>query len=122
MKKYVCFKRVMAEPMTRNTFHDMVKQKYDDNRNGDYHIDEWSTRYNTGVIRADVDAPGYHVVYGVGTPNEYHSWSPAQAFESGYVEMDESGESAIQKVSDILTTEAMDRIGNIHEKLQTVFK
>ena len=111
MKKYVCFKRVMAEPMTRNTFYDMVKQKYDDNRNGDYHIDEWSTRYNTGVIRADVDAPGYHVVYGVGTPNEYHSWSPAQAFESGYVEMDESGESAIQKVADILTTEA-----------QTVFK
>ena len=106
MKKYVCFKRVMAEPMTRNTFHDMVKQKYDDNR-----IDEWATRYNTGVIRADVDAPGYHVVYGVGTPNEYHSWSPAQAFESGYVEMDESGESAIQKVADILTTEA-----------QTVFK
>jgi putative SOS response-associated peptidase YedK len=36
--------------------------------------------------------------------------------------MDESGESAIQKVADILTTEAMDRIGNIHEKLQTVFK
>ena len=111
MKKYVCFKRVMAEPMTRNTFYDMVKQKYDDNRNGDYHIDEWSTRYNTGVIRADVDAPGYHVVYSVGTSNEYHSWSPAQAFESGYVEMDESSESAIQKVADILTTEA-----------QTVFK
>jgi hypothetical protein len=31
--------------------------------------------------------PGYHVVYNRDTVNEYHSWSPKQAFDEGYLEI-----------------------------------
>lgn len=33
------------------------------------------------------DRPGYHVVYDLGTKDEYHSWSPADKFEAAYLPM-----------------------------------
>ena len=38
--------------------------------------------------------PGYHIVYDYQTPQEYHSWSPADKFESAYLPMGESNDGS----------------------------
>ena len=38
--------------------------------------------------------PGYHVVYDRGTVSEYHSWSPADKFESAYLPLGESNDGS----------------------------
>lgn len=59
MKKYLCTKTVLAEPMTRFEAQAL------------------------GLVRdpVDTDEPGYHVVYS----HDYASWSPKVPFDLGYV-------------------------------------
>lgn len=121
LKEYVSYKRVKAEPMTRNRFCQFVKDAYEDNRNSDIPLDSWTSRYNTGLTPVDHDIPGYLVIYGEGTPNEYHSWSPAQAFESGYMLLNEETTEVIGNVIQALTNEALDRVEYMQTKLLGIF-
>jgi hypothetical protein len=66
MKFYRCHKTVHAEPMTSN----------------DYII-----RYKAQLDLV-ANEKGYHVIYSLGTSDEYHSWSPKKAFEDGYTEIE----------------------------------
>lgn len=65
MQRYQCLKQVHAEPMTRG-------YAWEAGLHGLPHSE------------AAADEPGYHVIYSRGTPDEYHSWSPALEFEEGY--------------------------------------
>lgn len=69
MKQYICCKRVHAEPMTRGEF----------------------SKYQGRKLRKGEDAedPGYLVVYNKDSSRHYESWYPADAFEDGYVAVQE---------------------------------
>ena len=64
MQLYQCHKQVHAEPMKR----------------GDYNT------FRGWTIPADENPEdeGYKVIYGLGTPDEYVSWSPKKQFDDGY--------------------------------------
>lgn len=64
MQKYKCHKEVHAEPMDLGTYNE----------------------YRGWAIPDDEDPArqGYHVVYNLGTPSEYHSWTPKEELEKGY--------------------------------------
>ena len=62
MRAFIGAKIILAEPMDENTFISKYRHKETENR---------ETR------------PGYHVLY----PDDYHSWSPKDAFESAYREI-----------------------------------
>ncbi len=122
MKKYVSYKQVSAEEMTRNKFVDLVKEAYSHNRDADEPISSWETKYNTGLGLSSVDVPGYHVVYNEGTPTEYHSWSPKDNFENGYLEIGEDGVSLLKEAIDHVTAKAINQANALREKLVSVFK
>jgi len=65
LQRYQCIKQVHAEPMTYGEFKQTIRKVRD-------------------MGQISPDEPGYHVVYSQATQNEYHSWSPKQAFEEGY--------------------------------------
>lgn len=69
LRHYQCHKRVWARPMTRGNYN----------------------RYRGWTIPADENPAdeGYLVVYGMGTPDEYESWSPKKAFDDGYNELED---------------------------------
>lgn len=69
LKHYQCIKKVHARPMTLGEFE----------------------QHTGHVIPSTLgrDAEGFLVVYAKDTENEYHSWSPKQAFDEGYVELEE---------------------------------
>lgn len=75
LKKYQCIKQVHAEPMTYGAF-------------------QTSVRNVSHGLKLDPLAPGYRVIYGKGTAEEYHSWSPKTAFEEGYIEIPEKAVKA----------------------------
>lgn len=122
MKKYVSYKQVSAEEMTRNKFVEMVKNAYQDNRDGDESLGAWESKYNTGLGSVSVDVPGYHVVYSEGTPNEYHSWSPKDNFETGYLEIGEEGVKMLREAINHVTVQAVKEVTALREKLISVFK
>ncbi|AUR86572.1 coil containing protein [Vibrio phage 1.086.O._10N.222.51.F8] len=68
MQKYISKKVVHAEPMTSG--------KWQEVRSG-------FEKYSDATLEPGID--GYHVVYGTGTDNEYHSWSPKDQFEDGNI-------------------------------------
>jgi len=68
IKKYQCIKQVHAEPMTYGAFKTSIRNVRD-------------------VGNMDPLEPGYHVIYSMGTADEYHSWSPKAVFEEGYIEI-----------------------------------
>jgi hypothetical protein len=61
--EYQCHKKVWAKPMTLGDF-----KKHS---------------HKVDLMGVD-DKPGYLVVYGKDTDQEYHSWSPKDVFEEGY--------------------------------------
>lgn len=65
LQEYQCHKKVHAKPMTR----------------GDYN------RISSNESGGDPLDDGYYVVYGLGTADEYRSWSPKKQFENGYSEI-----------------------------------
>jgi len=67
LKFYQCIKQVHAEPMTFAHFLTL------------------RSILNAGGM--DPLANGYHVIYNMGTEDEYHSWSPKAIFEGGYLEI-----------------------------------
>ena len=68
LKFFQCTKQVHAEPMPYGEFKLSIRKVRD-------------------MGQIDPMEPGYHVVYGKGMTNEYHSWSPKQAFDEGYLEI-----------------------------------
>lgn len=122
MKKYVSFKQVSAEEMSRNEFVNMVKTAYDHNREADVPIAYWENKYNTGLGSVLMDVPGYHVVYSEGTPNEYHSWSPRDSFVNGYMEIGEDGVKMLQNAIHHVADRALDEANALRQKLVSVFK
>lgn len=70
LKLYQSIKQVHAEPMTFGHFNTTI-------------------RAVPGGEKFTQESPGYHVVYGLGTPDEYHSWSPKDIFDAGNVEIPE---------------------------------
>jgi hypothetical protein len=66
LKLYQCIKQVHAEPMTFGNFSVSIRKVRD-------------------MGQIDPTTPGFHVVYSLGTQDEYHSWSPRQAFDEGYI-------------------------------------
>ena len=66
LKKYRCHKIVHACPMTAGEFR---RYKPD----------------SSSRVPGQEDRPGYLVVYSMGTPDEYESWSPKKAFDEGYL-------------------------------------
>jgi len=76
LKRYKCHKVVHAQPMNR----------------GDYN------KYRGWQIPADEnpDDNGYLVVYGLGTDDEYESWSPKKQFDEGYTEIGEGPKVKVQ--------------------------
>lgn len=71
LKLYKCHKIVHAEPMTAYQF---------------YHQ---SDKAMPEHLKTNVAQAGYHVIYSMGTPDEYHSWQPKKAFDDGYTEIGE---------------------------------
>jgi hypothetical protein len=67
MDKYKCHKEVHAKPMNRGDYNSYCGK---DSPKGKDPLDE-----------------GYLVVYGMGTPEHYESWSPKKQFDEGYNEM-----------------------------------
>lgn len=61
--EYQCHKKVNAAPMK---------------------LGEFKTHSGKVDLMGSNDAPGYLVIYGLGTEDEYHSWSPKAVFEAGY--------------------------------------
>lgn len=68
LKRYQSIKQVHAQPMTLGEFVENVRP----------------LNLPPGVAPT---AEGYHVIYSKDTPDEYHSWSPKQVFEEGYLEL-----------------------------------
>lgn len=66
LQVYKCHKIVHAEPMTWGEYADF-KQFRAETRN-----------------ERQADDKGFRVVYGMGTANEYVSWSPKDVFDEGY--------------------------------------
>lgn len=77
IKKYQCIKQVHAEPMTYGHFKSSIRNVRD-------------------VGSMDPLANGYHVIYSMGTADEYHSWSPKAAFEEGYIEIPPGKEKQVR--------------------------
>ena len=66
MEKYISKKVVHAEPMTSDEWQ-FARSGFDN--------------YSDATLDTGLD--GYHVVYGLGSDSEYHSWSPKEQFELG---------------------------------------
>lgn len=77
LKKYRSIKQVHAEPMTFGAFNDTIRRI-------------------PGGDKFTQTTPGYHVIYSMGTADEYHSWSPKDIFDAGNVEIDERGVDVVQ--------------------------
>ena len=80
LNQYICHKVVHAEPATLGQYNEMVEawEELETNDFG-YNVPDL-----TGLHSLDHQLEGYHVVYSKDTENEYHSWSPAEAFKNGY--------------------------------------
>ena len=68
LKLYRSHKLVHAEPM--------YKGNYDTFR-------EVNGSLRSSIIDGDSEAEGYHIVYELGSDDEYHSWCPKDKFEKG---------------------------------------
>ncbi len=66
LKYYQCIKQVHARPMTLGEFVKMTGKQ----------------------IPGKPETAGYQVIYNRGTEQHYESWSPKEAFEEGYKEID----------------------------------
>lgn len=69
LKYFQCIKKVHARPMTLGEFYAHKNLAAPENIN--------------------LDTDGFLVIYAKDTEEHYESWSPAKAFEEGYVEIPE---------------------------------
>ena len=72
MKAYKSSKTVHAEQMSQTEWLE-IRSKFQ--------------KYSSSHLMGP-DNPGYHVVYDMGTEDEYHSWSPQAQFENGYTALE----------------------------------
>ena len=70
LQKYKSHKVVHAEPMNHDEYLDFFADNNEELR-------------MSIVDVAEEHLEGYHVIYQLGTPDEYHAWSPKKIFEDG---------------------------------------
>lgn len=83
LPEYICHKHVHAGKILSITATGLAGGSYVLGFDGSNQrvTHEWNTRHKPEV-------GGYYVIYGIGTPEQYTSYSPAKAFEEGYTRVD----------------------------------
>ncbi len=77
LRHFKCVKDVHATPMTRGVYN--------------------AYRGWAMPVGEVAEEPGYLVVYNLGTPDHYESWSPKRIFDTGYVELPGHGMPEYQR-------------------------
>lgn len=81
MKHYQCHKKVHARPMLYGQYVEIYGTE--EQKEALVHPSPYGGKTKT----IETHAAGYLVIYSLGTPDEYISWSPKRAFEEGYSEI-----------------------------------